>query len=217
MSIAISTSTDTLADRLERLGGVSPARIPMFPAPGTATEEHVLTTRPGGEKRIYELVDGMLVEKGMGWYESHLATILLRYLDEYLEQHKVGFALGEAGTMRLMPGLVRVPDVSFVSWEHFPGGTVPADPILDRGPDLAIEVLSKSNTPQEMARKRQEYFGAGCRLVWVVDPRSRTARVYTSPETWTEVSEDGALDGGTVLPGFRLSMRHWFDRAAPIS
>jgi Uma2 family endonuclease len=213
MSLLTSTSQETLADRLERLGGVSPARIPMFPAPGTATEEHVLTTRPGGEKRIYELVDGMLVEKGMGYYESRLTLIIGRYLDEYLEKHDLGIALGADGTLRLAPGLVRIPDISFISWDHFPGRVLPAENIPDLAPDLAIEVLSDSNTPQEMARKRREYFEAGCAVVWMVDSRTRTARIYTAPESWTEVSEEGFLDGAPLLPGFRLSLRILFERA----
>lgn len=74
--MAASTLADapleTLADRLKRLGSVSPERIPMSPAPGTATEEDVVA-RVDGEKHLFELVDGVLVEKAMGYYESLLA------------------------------------------------------------------------------------------------------------------------------------------------
>ena len=77
-------------------------------------------------------------------------------------------------------------------------------------PDLAVEVLSESNTPAEMARKRQEYFTAGVRLVWFVDPDARTEEVYTAPDQSTVVNEEGTLDGGAVLPGFTLPLRDLF-------
>ena len=86
-------------------------------------------------------------------------------------------------------------------------------PIPDLVPDLAVEVLSPSNTRHEMATKLREYFAAGVRLVLYVDPPERTARAFTSPETWTDLGPGDSLDGGDVLPGFRLAMSEWFDRA----
>lgn len=115
--------------------------------------------------------------------------------------------------MRLAPGLVRIPDVAFFSWDRLPGRELPAEPIPDLAPDLAVEVLSQSNTEAEMKRKLREYFKAGVRLVWLVDPPTRTARVYTSPGRSRLVREDKALDGGAVLPGFSLKLRDWFARA----
>ena len=70
----------------------------------------------------------------------------------------------------LFRGLVRIPDVAFTSWERLPGRRVPPEPIPELAPDLAVEVLSQSNTEAEMTRKRGEYFAAGVRLVWLVDP-----------------------------------------------
>src|SRR5947209_6381702 len=80
--------------------------------------------------------------------------------------------------------LVRMPDVSFVRWEQFPNREVTDVPIPDLYPDLAIEVLSPSNTKREMKRKRKEYFAAGTRLVWELNPKTRTVDVYTVPETF---------------------------------
>jgi len=74
-------------------------------------------------------------------------------------------------------------------------------------------VLSESNTPAEMQRKLGEYFDAGVRLVWYLEPHSRTARVYTSVTDCIHLNENDALDGGTVVPGFRLTIREWFERA----
>jgi Uma2 family endonuclease len=64
-----------------------------------------------------------------------------------------------------------------------------------------------------MARKLDEYFRAGVRLVWYVDPKTRTVRVYTSVDDSVVMSEDQQLDGGDVLPGFTLSIRRWFAEA----
>src|SRR6476646_11031707 len=82
----------SLAELVHRLGDIPLERIPAVPPPGTAKEEDVLR-RPGGEKRLYELVDGVLVEKPMGYYESLLAGILCRLLGFFLEQHDLGFLL----------------------------------------------------------------------------------------------------------------------------
>ncbi|MCZ6875647.1 MAG: Uma2 family endonuclease [bacterium] len=77
-------------------------------------------------------------------------------------------------------------------------------------PNLAIEVMSESNTMGEMARKWCEYFAAGVQLLWFVDPKTRTVAVYTAPEQFTLRHEEDTLDGGAVLPGFSLSLRELF-------
>ncbi|MCA1596708.1 MAG: Uma2 family endonuclease, partial [Chloroflexi bacterium] len=204
-------TNETLLDLLLRLGSVAPDRIAARPYPGSATEEDLLL--PRAEKRLYELVDGTLVEKAMGYYESAVAILLSYFLEAYLGDHRLGIVLGEAGMLRLAPGLVRAPDVSFISWDRFPGGRLVPEPIPALAPDLAVEVLSASNTRAEMERKLQEYFAAGCRLVWYVEPRLRTVRIYTSPSESRVVTEGDVLDGGDVLPGFALSITEWFSRA----
>ncbi len=75
-----------------------------------------------------------------------------------------------------------------------------------------MEILSPSNTKGEMALKVREYFLAGVRLVWLVDPRKRTVRVYTAPDQSVRLTEGEALDGGDVLPGLRLPLREVFAR-----
>jgi Uma2 family endonuclease len=115
--------------------------------------------------------------------------------------------------VRLLKGLVRVPDVAFFSWDKLPGRVFPSKTIPALAPDLAVEVLSEGNTPEEMERKLREYFLAGVRLVWMIDPRKRTAEVYTSPDAPTATfDERQALDGGDVLPGFTLPLAELFGR-----
>jgi Uma2 family endonuclease len=199
----------TLADLLEQLGGLAPERVRFCPPPGTATEQDVLEVH-GREGRLCELVDGVLVEKGMGFLESVLASALIESLRSFVSPRNLGLVTGEAGMMRLVFGLVRIPDVAFISWDRLPGRRVPTEPIPDLPPDLAVEVLSESNTPGEMTRKRREYFVAGVRLVWFVDPMGRTVEVYTAPDQSTVLREAHTLEGGAVLPGFALPLQELF-------
>lgn len=214
MSAAPSTRPKiaTLRDLLDQLGNIPTERIQCHPAPGTATEADVLQ-RPNGEKRLFELVDGVLVEKPMGFYESLVAGVLIQLLRNFLDLHPLGFVLAPDGPYRLVPGLVRLPDVSFVTWAHFPDRRLPKCRVLGVPPELAVEVLSEGNTEAEMERKRSEYFSAGVQVTWLVDPATRTARVYTDPSAFNLLSEQDFLDGGTILPGFRLSLRELIERA----
>ena len=113
----------------------------------------------------------------------------------------------------ILPHQVRIPDVCFISWDHFPNRQLPSEPIPALAPDLAIEVLSKSNTQAEMQRKLRDYFTAGVRLVWYIDPRTRSAKSYTAENQCVEVAESQSLSGGDVLPGFELPLRELFAKA----
>jgi len=208
----IAPSIATLKDLVARLGGIPLERIRFHPLPGTATEADVLA-RPDGVKRLCELVDGVLVEKPMGYYESRMAIVLAHLLEAFLEEHPLGIVLGADATLRLFPGVVRLPDVCFISWARFPDRRLPLEPVPDLVPDLAVEILSEGNTRAEMERKRREYFAAGTRLVWEVDPPARTVTVYTAPERAATLTEAQAVDGGDVLPGFSLAIHDWFERA----
>ena len=120
----------------------------------------------------------------------------------YVDENDLGVCVGADGMMRIAPGLVRIPDVSFIAWESLPGRESPKEPIPDLAPDLAVEVLSEGNTKGEMARKVREYFEAGVILVWLIDPKKRTARVFSAVDKSVLVRADQSLDGGDVLPGF---------------
>jgi Uma2 family endonuclease len=198
-----SSDLISLDDLLKQLGDIAPHRIRMRRPPGKATEKDILTIQRR-EGRLYELVDGVLVEKVMGAPESALAADIILLLGPYIQQHQLGMLMGADGTLRLMPGLVRIADVSFVAREHLPNGERPTEAIPDLAPDLAVEVLSKGNTKAEMDRKTREYFFAGSRLVWLVDPKTRSVTVYLAPDQSTTLVEGDALDGGDVLPGLTL-------------
>jgi Uma2 family endonuclease len=204
---------ETLADLLTRAGEVPPERVRMRQYPGTATEQDLISTNEAKSTALCELIDGVLVEKPAGYYESRLAFVLIGFLDRFVLDHDIGIGFAPAAMIRTRPGQVRLPDVCFVSWDRFPGRVLPEGAILNLVPDLAVEILSPTNTPQEMERKRREYFGGGTKLVWELDPSTRRVRVYTTFDRFTDITEEGTLDGGAVLPGFTLSTRAWFDRA----
>jgi Uma2 family endonuclease len=205
---------ETLADLVRRLGDIPLERIRLQPPPGTATEKDVIAIREGPERRICELVEGVLVEKPIGNAESNLAMILGQLLLNYLDEHDLGTILGPDGALRIMPKLVRIPDISFLSWEKLPGRKLPRKKIADLAPDLAIEILSESNTKKEMQRKVKDYFAAGVKLVWLIQPKNRTAEIYTSPTDLRRIKKDESLNGADVLPGFSLQLSDLFARSA---
>jgi Uma2 family endonuclease len=202
----------SIADLLEELGDIPASRVRLYPYPGTATEKDVIEIE-ARENRLYELVEGVLVEKAMGYRESLLAALLIHFLTEFALRHDLGIVAGADGTIQLAFKLVRIPDVAFVSWARLPNGEIPAEPIPALAPDLAIEVLSEGNTKREMERKLREYFAAGVRLVWYVEPKARAVRVYTAPDQETRLDESQTLDGGAVLPGFALPLGPFFELA----
>ena len=199
----------TAADVQARLGGIPLDRIRTYPAPGTATDVDVLAADARSD-RICELVDGILVEKPMGSYESLLAARIAQWMLNHLDVSKAGIVLGEAGMLKLLPGQVRIPDVCFISWERMPGRQLPQEPIYSLVPDLAVEILSPGNTDAEMQRKLHEYFAAGVRLVWYIAPATRTARAFTAEDQWQEFGPGDSLSGGDVLPGFAMSLDKLF-------
>ena len=109
--------------------------------------------------------------------------------------------VGEAGfKLATDPDTVRGPDLAVISRQRIP------DPepsgFLGLAPDLAIEVLSPGDRPGEVLAKVGEWLSAGSRLVWVIDPERREARVYRADGSETVLTADQALDGEEVVPGF---------------
>lgn len=200
----------TVADLLKNLG-VPAARVRLRPPVGTATELDLIVTN-GKKECLVELVDGVLVEKAMGTEEASWAALLVIHLGSFILRHDLGKIYTPDGPFRLAPGLVRLPDVSFVSWAryHEPKHRGEIQAIV---PELAVEILSQSNTKREIARKLGEYFAAGVRLAWIVDPKRREVRVHSSGTDFVTLTAADVLDGGDVLPGFRLPLAEFFDQA----
>jgi Uma2 family endonuclease len=202
---------ENVAEMLEQLGNIDPRRVRSWPPPGKATEKDVIRILDR-ENRRYELIDGVLVEKVMGLKESFLAVEILFAVTAFVKSQDLGLVAGEGGPFRLLSRLVRLPDVSFLSWAQLPSREYPSEPIPNLYPDLAVEVVSEGNTEEEIERKLKEYFLAGTRLVWLVDAKTRTVRVHTSPDESAVLTESDVLGGGDVLPGFSLPLKQLFAR-----
>jgi Uma2 family endonuclease len=203
---------ETVADLLRRLGNVPAHRVRLHPPPGTATERDLIRNNESMFKTaICELVDGCLVEKPMGWEESAIAFLIGHALLTFTKPRRLGTVLGPDGMLRLVPGLLRAPDVSFLARGKLTRYKRGGQRFPSVAADLAVEVISKSNTKAEIARKLDEYFAAGTRLAWVVDPKTQTVRVHTAPRESVVLGLDGILDGGDVVPGFRLPVRDVFE------
>lgn len=130
-------------------------------------------------------------------------------VQQYLDTHPIGLLLPELDCQTERgPDTVRRPDVSFIS--HARARSLRDWEIPDLTPDLAVEVLSPSNSAREMATKMAEYFANGTRLVWLADPKKRTVAVH-APEALPYIVGSGEfLDGGEVLPGFRVAVNRLF-------
>ncbi len=199
---------ETLAEFHERLGGIPMERILMSPPLGTATETDLLQAIREGPRKLIELIDGVLVEKAVGSPQSLLASIILRMLGHHVDAHRLGVLLGPDGMFRLGERLIRMPDVSFLTWARW--RTHRDALVTGVAPDLAVEVISPSNTKREMARKVRDLFFAGTRLVWMIYPRTQTGEVYTAPDERRRVPRSGTLTGDPVLPGYRLPLADIF-------
>jgi Uma2 family endonuclease len=165
-----------------------------------------------GSDAPYVLIDGRLVyeEMGSGRRASRLALRLGARLAAVVDAGKLGEVYGADGTfvLRRGPDTVLVPDGAFVRADRLPPGD-------DRGflrvaPDIAIEVLSPSNRPAEIARKVGLYLAAGSSFVWIVDADARTVTVYAPDRGPRTLTENDTLDGGDVLPGFALPLAELF-------
>jgi Uma2 family endonuclease len=174
----------------------------------TAEEYSRMPERSDGMKD--ELVRGSVVcEPPASFGHGVTAARIVHLLSRFVERHGQGVVVGEAGfVVERGPDTVRGPDASFVSSARL---THRGETFFEGAPDLAVEVLSPSNTRRDVAEKTREYLSAGARLVWNVDPRSETVTVHAPDAEPVHLAVDDRLDGGDVLPGFSVPVRSLFE------
>lgn len=150
-----------------------------------------------------ELVRGVLVVRApAGYRHGAVSATLTKLLANHVDDRRLGRVLAAETGFKLAadPDTVRAPDVAFVSRERLPDPDQLGYPAL--APDLVVEVLSPGDRPGETLAKVGDWLNAGARLVWVVDPGRRVARVYRQDGSVTLLSESEALNGEDVVPGF---------------
>ena len=152
----------------------------------------------------YELVRGALVEKDVASREHEITVVKVsRYVDIHVESHDLGEVYGSSRgfvTGPDSPATSRLPDVSFVSNERLRPDLFGV--LVDGAPDLAVEVLSPSNSEREIPRKVTEYLNAGGKAVWVIDIDARTLTVHTANARPLTLTDADTVDGADYLPGF---------------
>jgi Uma2 family endonuclease len=157
--------------------------------------------------RRTELVDGRLfVREPAGLPHGEAAARLAAALVAFVYPRNLGRVYGaETGfKLRSDPDTVRAPDASFVG--HSRLAEQPTKGFGVGGPDLVVEVLSPGDRPGEVREKVSDWLASGCRLVSVIDPVRRTARIHRPDGTQDALSPTGELDGEDVLPGFRCAL-----------
>lgn len=173
--------------------------------------------KPVNNDVLYEVVNGQRLElPPMGAFETDIASILLFYLWQFAKKHGLGKAVGEMlFLLDRIKDLQRRPDVAFVSYKRWPKGRrVPRTNAWEVVPNLAVEVVSASNTADEILTKIREYFEVGVELVWVIYPTEEMVYVYQSPTQIHILKRTQELEGGTILPGFRLPLADLFEEEA---
>ncbi|HEX5166832.1 MAG TPA: Uma2 family endonuclease [Thermomicrobiales bacterium] len=160
----------------------------------------------------YELVRGELVRLPMSAHQSsRIAIRIANRIGPFVEAGNLGNIAGADGAYIFArdPYTVRIPDLSFVRAERLP----PPDAwvkFLELAPDLAVEVVSPSDSANEIQDKVNEYLDVGVRLIWVVYPIQHTITVYSADRIGRVLTDADTLDGGDVLPGFSLPVAEIF-------
>lgn len=162
------------------------------------------------DQHRYELVDGMVEEKDMGSLSSWVGGELYAHLRDYCRTNSFGWVWhADAGFDCFHSNTVRFPDVAVLRFGRLTNEELP-DGHIGIAPDLAAEVVSPNDRIDDLERKLLDYRRAGVRLVWLVYPASRIARVHRPDRTITELTETDLLTGETVLPGFQVRVGDLF-------
>jgi Uma2 family endonuclease len=162
----------------------------------------------------YEIVNGELIDMGnSGAKHGYVCSVLMILLGGYVHIQKLGAMFDSSTAFKMKSGNKRSPDVSFMAKERLQGLDELPDGFLEGAPDLAVEILSPSNTVEEIHNKLVEYFDNGSRLVWVINPKEKYVLVYRSSEEPDRLLKSiDSLDGEEIVPGFSLAIAELFQK-----
>ena len=169
------------------------------------------------EDVLYEVVDDQVVELApMGAYEVRIATLLAARIETFAQQHQLGRAMQEMlFDLTVATGRKRRPDVAFVSFDRWPlTRRIPRTEAWEVVPNLAVEVVSRTDSVDYIVDKIAEYFHAGVERVWVVFPSQEQIYIYDSPTSVRILTRTDELSGDPILPHFRLPLVELFEDAA---
>lgn len=159
----------------------------------------------------YELVQGRIVRMTpAGFRHGRIVMRLSAAIDAHIRQRAIqAFVVADVGfKLESDPDTVRAPDVAVIQRERLP---IPEPKgFLNGPPDLAVEVLSLDDRPRDVQEKVDEYLVRGARLVVVIDPDERSARVFRPASTPVTLEGEDVLDLDAVVPGFRCTLKDIF-------
>src|SRR3989442_10789583 len=190
------------------------AYVPRMTPPALMTAEELLDVRIP-DKRV-ELVKGVLVVREPAGYTHGRVTLNLTLrLGAHVERTEAGqlFAAETGFTLARGPDTVRAPDIAFIGRDRLPDPEPAGFP--DLAPDLVVEVLSPDDRPGKVLAKVADWLSAGTKLVWVIDPTHRVARVYRLDRTGQILTVDEGLGGEDLVPGFSCPLARGLQRGAP--
>lgn len=178
----------------------------------TLQEFEAFIALPENANRRFEIINGEIVEVPSNSYSSEIAALIIAALLWFLKDNPLGRVTGEQGGY-IIAGQPYAPDVAFISFAKQPHPVRKG--FTPNPPDLAVEVISDPDNRREQETLRVKitnYLALGV-VVWVVDPDQRWVEVHQAGEPVLIMNEDGILDGGDVLPNFKLPVRDIFPRA----
>jgi Uma2 family endonuclease len=173
----------------------------------TMTADELLAMPDDGIRR--ELVEGELREMvPAGGDHGQIGMRLGWRLAQFVETRNLGVVYSSDTGFRLAsdPDTVRCPDVGFIARERY----ARFRGVVDRAPDLAVEVVSPTDTYSDVRAKVHQYLDAGTRMVVVIDPPTQTVDVYRSRTDHRELTKNDVLDCGDVIPGWQIPVRDIF-------
>ncbi|MDZ4767328.1 MAG: Uma2 family endonuclease [Chloroflexota bacterium] len=173
----------------------------------TIAEFRAFCDLPENKGRLFELIDGEIIEKMGGFTPSNMAGWLVTFINNYLMKNPIGFTTVTDGSYILSDDHAPMPDVGYISKVRMPQR--PAREV-EGAPDLAIDVKSPNDSKRELRKKAETYLRFGTKMVWLVFPEAQTIEVYLPGKDVIELGIADTLDGGDVLPSFTIAVKDIF-------
>ncbi|MBI5307888.1 MAG: Uma2 family endonuclease [Planctomycetes bacterium] len=173
------------------------------------TEKMIMSIPKDGHK--HELVNGEFTMVPAGFEHEIITANIIFILKKFISEHKLGAVCGSDLGCWMKSENLRCPDVSFISKDRLKKTGRPPKGFFKGSPDLAVEVLSPSDTVEGVHGKIVEYFENDTKLVWVVNPEEQTVTVYRSLYPYKLLTNKDVLDGDRVLEGFSVPVSALFE------
>lgn len=163
--------------------------------------------------RIYELVDGELVEVPMGTESTRLASEVIYHLKHYSKTIQPGWVIGVDAGFQIFaddPDRIRKPDVAYISFARLPVESYQPSGYWRVAPELVVEILSPNDLAQAVDAKTDEWLAAGVDTVWVIQPDNQSIRIHRRDGTYDFLRAADQLTAPAILPGFSVPVAELF-------